>query len=175
MLKLAYPYKQQLEQKFIETMFVDKFKYYYCSSYHDYELNLANSSWNDLDFVSVDKNDNVIGFLSAKIHRGDEMVSSLRVINFYDLNYTFSKDFHQFLNDLFVKFKFRKVSFSVVVGNPAEKMYDKYIEKYSGRVVGVKKKDIKLYDGEYYDFKMYEIFRDDYVNKKRGKNPSYSN
>jgi hypothetical protein len=46
---------------------------------------------------------------------------------------------------------------SNVVGNPAERMYDKFIEKYNGRVVGIKKNEVKLVDGKFYGLKLYEI------------------
>jgi RimJ/RimL family protein N-acetyltransferase len=148
-------------------VFDDKFKFYNASNYYNYNLELANDSWTNIEMVSVDKDDKVIGFLAAKIDRCSDYVSSLRVINFYELNYTFSKDFHQFITELFTKHNFRKIIFSVVVGNPAEKMYDKYIEKYGGRVVGVYKEDTKLYDGIYYDFKMYEIFKSEFEGGKK--------
>jgi hypothetical protein len=162
MLKLAKTYENQLQYQFSKTLFNEKYKYYHASNYYDYNLALDNDSWNSLQFVSVDKNDNVLGYFSAKINRTAEYVSSLQVINFYELNYTFSKDFHQFVTDLFTKFNFRKINFSVLIGNPAEKMYDKYIEKYNGRVVGVYKEDVRLFDGKYYDFKVYEIFKRDF-------------
>ena len=80
--------------------------------------------------VSVDNQDNVIGFLRASIIRTSEKVSSLGIINFYDKNLTFSRDLYQFLKELFEKYNFRKIEFNVVIGNPIEKMYDKYIDKY---------------------------------------------
>ena len=64
---------------------------------------------------------------------------------------------------LFEKYKFRKLKFSVCIGNPIEKSYDKMIEKYNGRIVGTYLKDAKLFDGEYCDRKVYEIFREDYL------------
>lgn len=150
---------------FADIAFDEKYKFYNANSYYDYNTNLADSSWNQLDFVSM-KNNEIIGFLSAKIDRGNDSVSSLRIINFYEMNLTFSKDFHQFLTDLFTKFNFRKICFSVVIGNPAEKMYDKYIREYSGRIVGTYKEEVKLYDGKYYDFKVYELFKNDFERVK---------
>jgi len=52
------------------------------------------------------------------------------------------------------------------MGNPIEKMYDKYINKYGGRIIGINKQSTKLQDGNYYDVKYYEIFRDDYLRLK---------
>jgi hypothetical protein len=57
----------------------------------------------------------------------------------------------------------------VVVGNPAERLYDRVINKYGGRIVGIKEKSTKLIDGLYYDVKLYEIFKEDF-DKARIKN-----
>lgn len=96
--------------------------------------------------------------MSANISRDDNSISGLSIINFENKNLTYSKDLRQFLLDLFIKYKFRKVNFVVVIGNLIEKMYDKYIEKYGGRIVGIYKDHIKLQDGNLYDQKLYEIF-----------------
>lgn len=66
----------------------------------------------------------------------------------------------------FDKFKFRKLTFSVIVGNPIEKSYDKMINKYGGRVVSIYSDETKLIDGEYYDVKLYEITRNNYLKTK---------
>ena len=58
------------------------------------------------------------------------------------------------------------MSFSVVIGNPIEKRYDKFIEEYGGRVIGVREQDVRLLDGKFYDVKLYEIFRHEYLNRK---------
>ena len=67
------------------------------------------------------------------------------------------------LIDIFEKYNFRKLSFYVVVGNPIEKSYDKMCERYGGRIVGVKRKNTRLIDGKYYDEKLYEILKEDYM------------
>ena len=54
----------------------------------------------------------------------------------------------------------RKLNFSVAIGHPIEKSYDKMVEKYGGRITGIKKEDVKLFDGKLYDLKGYEIFMD---------------
>lgn len=68
--------------------------------------------------------------------------------------------------DIFEKFHFRKLSFSVVVGNPIEPQYDKLIKKYGGRIVGIQEAQTKLIDNKYYDVKLYEILEDQYYNAK---------
>lgn len=91
----------------------------------------------------------------------------LNIINFEDEpSMTFTMDMGQALTDIFEKYNFRKLNFYVVVGNPAEKSYDKMIKRYGGRVVGYRKENTRLFDGKYYDEKLYEVMREDYFRKK---------
>ena len=62
-----------------------------------------------------------------------------------------------------MKYNFRKIEFTVIVGNPIEKMFDKYIGKYGGRIVGIGKESVKLPDNLFYDSKLYEIFKVDFL------------
>jgi len=166
-LKLAFTYKDKLQSTFQNIVFQNKFKFYNYSNYWDCNLKLSEDSWNDIELVSVDNQDNVIGFFRASIIRTSEKVSSLGIVNFYDKNLTFSRDLYQFLKELFEKYNFRKIEFNVVIGNPIEKMYDKYIDKYGGRIIGVSSKSTRLHDGIYYDVKHYEIFRKDYLKNRK--------
>lgn len=166
MLKPAFQYKEKLQTAYGKIIFQDKYKYYNSETYWSYQLKLSEDSWNDMDFVSVDKEDNVIGYLRCHISRTSDKVSSLGIMNFTDRNMTFGIDLHRFLIDLFNKYNFRKIEWGVTVGNPAEQMYDRIVKKYGGRIVGIKKQTTRLQDGQYYDDKLYEIFKVDYLNAK---------
>jgi hypothetical protein len=164
MLKPAYPYKEKLQKAYNKIVFDDFYKFYNNSQWWSHEFTLMNDSWKSLEFVSVDSNDEVIGFLKADIEHPEGYISGLGAMNLTNkANYCFSKDLDQFLKDLFVKFNFYKITFNVVVGNPIEKMYDKYIKKYGGKVVGYFKQHVMLQDGKLYDRKYYEIFREDFL------------
>ena len=119
MLKPAILYREKLNEKYNNIAFDDKYKYFNIDTYFDFDIKIADTTWQKIQMVSVNRENEVIGFLQAQIDRGSDSVISLWIGNFYEVNYTFSKDLHQFLDDLLVKFNFRKVSFSVVVGNPA--------------------------------------------------------
>lgn len=163
MLKLAYTYRDKLNLAYQQIVFNDKYKYYNCTNYWSFDLKLNEDSWTDISMVSVDEDDNIRGFLRADIDRSANKVSCLGVVNFYETNVVFARDLYQFLKDLFEKFNFYKIEFCVVLGNPIEKMYDKYIQKYGGQIVGTFKQSVKLQDGEFADIKHYEIFRDEYL------------
>lgn len=165
MLKIAYYYNSKIQEEYQKIIYDDKYKFYCCSSYWSFKFDeSASNNWSQVEYVSVDNDDNVIGFLGAEVDRNINKVTSLRVINFRDkCNVTFSKDLHKFLIELFTVHNFNKINFSVVCGNPIEKMYDKYIAKYGGRILGIYKDDVKLTDGKLYDYKIYEIFKDNYL------------
>ena len=160
MLEPAIKYKEQLEQLQYDVWFNDKYKYWNCSEYYD-TLQVDTSTWDRHQFVSVIGN-KVIGYISYNISRGENMAHSLSIMNFSDNKVVFGKDLGQALKDIFEKYKFRKLSFCVLIGNPIEKSYDKMIEKFGGRIVGIQQAEIKLVDGEYYDRKLYEILSDEY-------------
>lgn len=165
MLKSAILYKEELAKRFAEVAHEDKYMYYHDGPHVLFFDALAKTTWNDLEFVSV-HNDKVIGFLHAGVMRAPHFVDTIRTINFEKTNLIFSKDFYQFLSDLFNKYNFNKIEWTVAVGNPIEAMYDKLIAKYGGRVVGTRTKSIMLWDGKMYDKKMYEIFREEYLENK---------
>ena len=164
MLETAFQYQDEIQRAYGKTVLQDKYKYVNNSNYWSYKLELCNDSWNSLEFVSISPQENYInGYFKAGISRVSEMVDYIVIMSFCDKpNATFAKDLYRFLHDLFFKYNFRKINFSVVIGNPIEKSYDKFIERHGGRVVGINKSDIRLHDGKYYDIKHYEIFREEY-------------
>jgi hypothetical protein len=165
LLDLAINYEEVLIYKLRQTWFQDKYKYYNFFTYF-LDFKADNDSWNKHQFVSIDKNGDVVGFISYDIDRVAHNCHSLSIINFTDNITIFANDLKQVLTDIFEKFKFNKLKFSVVIGNPIEKSYDKIIGKYGGKIVGVEEKEVKLFDGEYYDVKLYEIHRSNYNSNK---------
>ena len=172
MLDVAIKYKEQLDKLQYELWFSDKYKYWNNSIYYQ-EFQINSDTWNKHQFVSV-KDGKVIGYIAYSIARETNSVYSLSVINFSDNKIIFGKDLRQALNDIFDKYKFNKIDFSVVIGNPIEKTYDKMVKKYGGNIIGIKRDEAKLIDGKFYDLKLYEILADEYqvfknINKYKNK------
>lgn len=168
MLDLAINYEEELVLKYRQTWLDDKYKYYHNSTYFT-DMTINSDTWDGHQFVSVNKNGDVIGFIAYSICRQTHNCYGLCAINFTNDIKTFGKDLRQALTDVFEKFKFNKLNFSVVIGNPIEQSYDRTIDKFGGRVVGVKKHEVKLFDNEYYDMKLYEILRSEYLCSKYKK------
>lgn len=131
-------------------------------------MEIDDSTWQRHQFVSI-KNDKVIGYISYKIDRTSDMAHSLAIMNFTDDKTTFGLDLGKALKDIFEKYDFRKLEFSVVVGNPIEKSYDNMIKRYGGKIIGIRHKYCRLIDGKLYDFKEYEIFKEDYIKNRKAK------
>lgn len=168
MLDLAIKHKEELQKKLVDTWFTDKYKFVHANTYCEKEK-IEDNTWNKHQFVSVDKDGNVIGYIRYNVSRSDNSCNGLCIYNFSDNKVIFGMDLGHALQDIFDKFKFRKLTFCVVVGNPIEKSYDKMIKKYNGRIIGTWRKEFKLYDGEYYDKKSYEILREDYLESKKSE------
>lgn len=161
MLDLAINHEEELQKKFRSTWFSEKYKFWTCTNYHE-DYQIAENTWDNHQFVSLDSSGEVIGYIGYEIDRAYDVVNGLNIINFTDDKITFGIDVGNALRDIFEKFHFRKLTFTVIIGNPIEKTYDRLIEKYHGRIVGIQKEQVRLIDGEFYDRKLYEVFRDEY-------------
>jgi len=165
MLDVANKYEAELQRLLMDTWHDEKYKFYHSCYSEAYKA--ADSTWNSHQFVSIDKDGKILGFISYNINRPNDCVSSIGAINFSDNKVIYGRDLMNVIADIFEKYNFRKIAFSVIVGNPIERSYDRLVAKYGGRIVGVYKEDSKLMDNKFYDSKMYEIFRDDYLKSKR--------
>lgn len=172
MLEIAYMHKDALQIEYMKAIMKPENFFYGFGSYHQYELKINSSSWDNIQFVSVTKIDDetfLNGYFCADVCRAENYIGNVSVIRFENSNkyrYRFCADMYKFLENLFVKYSFRKIEWHVVVGNPSEKMYDRIVEKWDGRIVGTFRQKVMLTDGNLYDQKHYEIFRDRYMHKK---------
>lgn len=165
MLALAQDYIEELIKKERKTWEDTKYWYYNASSYMQ-PIEIDKNTWERMQLVSLNDSGEVIGYLGYSIEREVRYVSSLWVVNFTD-DKSFGIDVMQMFKDIFEKYRYRKIVFSVVIGNPVESKYDRLIEHYDGRVVGVYKDHVMLPDGGLYDMKFYEILRTDYLEHRK--------
>lgn len=143
-----------------------KYKYYIGATYSE-NFEAAKSTWGRHEFVSLDKDSHVIGYIGYSVSQTENKAYSLGIVNFSDNKITFGKDVAQVIDNIFLKFNFNKLSYGVYAGNPIEATYDKLTKKYGGNIIGTMRRETKLMDGQLYDYKMYEIFKEDYVKNMR--------
>ena len=109
MLKLAIEYKEELEKKFLEIAYDDRYKYYQ-GRYIDLSDKLFSNTWKAIQYVSINKKKRVLGFFQVSVDRTMHSVSNLHAVKFTkSKNEVFTEDFKIFTDSLFTKHKFNKV------------------------------------------------------------------
>lgn len=169
MLKPAIQYKDIIPQMYQNICwFNDKYKYYNYNPYwNTFTIEDKTQDWHE--FVSVNSQGEVIGYIHYYVNRFTLNCGNFGAINFTN-DPTFGKDLLQVIKDIFERFNFHKLNFSVVVGNPVEATYDHLCAKYGGRILCIEKDETKLEDNKYYDVKRYEIMSEDYLKCKKNMN-----
>jgi len=163
MLEYAKPYEDQVKKLFTDATFDMYYKYADLTVYRE-ERKIPDSTWEGHHFVSM-QGDQIIGYIAYYIDRITNAVTALYIRHFEKKHpCEFGRDVMTALKDIFEKFHFRKISFSVVIGNPIEKCYDRLVKRAGGRIVGIKKQEVRLIDGRLYDLKLYEVLQEDYFN-----------
>jgi len=163
MLDAAIKHKDKLKILLASTWFDEKYKYYHLDWAGEFEL--SESNWNLHQFVSIDSNGDIIGYMGYNVDRTAYYAKSLAITNFRNdtpSKFTFGQDVFQAIKNIFKKFNFNKLVFECVVGNPVQKTYRRLINDYNGRIVGVFKQHVILQDGQMYDIEMYEITKEGY-------------
>ncbi len=177
MLGYAHRYKAELEELYqTKVLGNDYYKYWMFGSYWDLELDKGSESseWSYIRRVSLSKEGKVIAYFKANIQRPENRADSFSILSLDNSNgILLLKDLNQFIDELFMKHQMYKISFVVVKNNPAKKIYDKFIAKANGRVVGVREKDVLLTDNKFYDVIMYEVMRENYIMSKENNIDEY--
>lgn len=173
MLENARKYEKQLNEKMWDTWYDPAYQFYWIGRDHS-NVTFQNSDKYERQFVSIDphasEDKRVIGYLSCYVNINTNAIDGLGAINFVPSMYgknIFGRDLWQFVDDLLMRDKFNRLQFGVVVGNPAEAMYNKYVKKLGGRVVGIFRQSCLGAKGELLDEKVYEILRIEYAANRR--------
>lgn len=165
MLKPAQLYEDKLKEKMINCWYDPRYKYY-TGWVGGEEPNLPKNCYDSHNFVSVDKNDNVIGYISYNVYWITLSASNFGAINFDIGNPIFAKDVISAVRDIFEKYHLNRLYWYVVVGNPAYKSYKRFVERCNGRECGYFRQNIRLIDGTICDEIGFEILKNEYFNAK---------
>ena len=123
MLDFAQNHEKELEKKMRDTWGKEKYWYYHRCSYFSPQV-IKEDTWTDTQFVSLNSAGEVTGYLGYGIDRECRYVTYLAIINFTD-DISFGSDVMKMVKDIFEVYRYRKIVFTVVVGNPVEQKYDR--------------------------------------------------
>lgn len=167
MLKPAQLYKDQLREKQCEFMYDMNSMYFH--SWCGIELtSIKDDNWDCHSFVSIDENNNVIGYITYNVDHTSLNASGFGIISYDRGNLTFIKDVYQAIEDIFLKYNFNRIEWYCYADNPAVKGYRKFIKRVGGCECGYKRQHTMLLDHKLHDIIEFEILKEEFKPIKRG-------
>ena len=161
MLKPAQFYEETLRANMISTWYKPENIYYHGGT-GEYSLSLPDNNANCHCFVSVDKEDTVIGYISYNIDWSAMSADNWGIISFDKGNIEFAKDLYQAICDCFEKYHMNRISWYCYADNPAIRGYRNFIKKHGGKECGYYRQYIKLKDGKLHDSASFEILAEEF-------------
>ena len=155
MLKPAQLYEEELQKKNVEIWYNEKYMYYSTTGMHT--IQLEDNNCDKHQFVSVDKNNNVIGYISYNVDWCALNADNFGIMSYEIGNIEFIKDCYQVVYDLFKKYHMNRIGWFAFSDNPAVKGYKKFINKHGGKQCGYARQVCKLIDGKLHDVIEFEI------------------
>jgi len=156
------------------------YDYVYLSNYTHYEVvdEIYNDEWNQIQKTSVDTHGNILGYFSASVNMVQKKITGTLFVKFKYKYTEYAKntldperrcvhieglagaiteledisrtDFHQFVDEIMTHPIYNRIEFRALVNNPANRIYEKFMEKYNGERFFYRD-SIILRDGQYHD------------------------
>lgn len=161
MLKPAQLYKEQLQRKNIESWYKPE-NIFWNGSYGDSQINLKEDNFDLHQFVSVDKNDNVIGYICYSVDWSAMSAYNFGIISFRKGSIEFARDIYMAVCNIFNVYHMNRVQWFAYADNPAIRGYRNFIKKHGGRECGHFRQVAKLQDGKLHDSVDFEILAEEF-------------
>ena len=164
MLKPAQLYEQQLQEENIKSWYSSK-NIFWNGGHGESIIELPEDNYDSHNFVSVDRNEKVIGYISYDVDWSAMSVSNFGAISFDKGSIMFAKDLYTSVCDIFEKYNMNRMSWWCYEDNPAIRGYRNFIKKHGGRECGYLRQYSRLQDGKLHDSVLFEILADEFRNK----------
>lgn len=179
MIVNAMDYQDELRKAFYAIWYDPKYQYYFCSYLRrPLEFDDGENRWPRRDFVSLSNYGKLLGYISYGIDANVKLAYGFGAINFSDDVVTFGHDLCTVIDDIFMKFGMETFEFSVIIGNAAERSYDRLVRRIGGRILCTRHARAQDLAGNVCDDKLYEITRAEYLRfrnrKEHGNGPKDS-
>ena len=166
MLKAAQLYQSELYQKSLEIWYDPKYIYWSADVCNLVINPVMDDNGNFHSFVSVNKDNEVIGYIQYAINWNTMSAMNLGIMSFDIGNIEFIKDVYEAVENIFIKYHLNRLTFYSVADNPAIKGYRKLIEKYGGKECGYYRQSVRLQDGKIHDEVLFEILAEEFFSQK---------
>lgn len=164
MIKPAQLYQQELNTLYYKTFYDSKYMYYR-GCWGTEQLIVPDNTYNSHHFAILNHNQELIGYVCYNIIFASKVANNFGIISFKP-SVCFGRDLMKIIDNIFIKYNMNKIEFRAFADNPVIKHYYNFIDKYGGRVVGTLIDSIMLEDGKLHDDVMFEMFKEDYMERK---------
>lgn len=171
MLRPAQLYAEKLAEAQVNTWYNPKYMYYMGGTFSE-ASELGGDNRNTHNFVSVDKDDEVVGYISYYVNWESMSAKNLGIIGFGDANVLFAKDVYEAISNIFTVYHFNRLSWFCIADNPAIKAYRRLVKMYGGRECGYHRQATKLQDGKLHDVVDFEILACEFLQDTKGHGKS---
>lgn len=161
MLRPAQLYKDELIEESIKSWYKPENIFY--SGYSGDDLpDIPDNNYDSHHFVSVDKNDEIIGYICYAINWPAMSAYSFGIISFRKGNIEFARDVYQVVCDLFEKYHMNRISWKAYIDNPAVRGYRNFIKRHGGKECAYHRQIARLQDGRLHDMVEFEILAEEF-------------
>lgn len=161
MLKPAQLYEEQLQKENIKAWYKHE-NIFWNGGTGDCTINLPDNNYEEHCFVSVDKYDNIIGYIVYTVDWSAMSANRFGIISYRKNSIEFAKDVYGAICDLFEKYHMNRISWWAFVDNPAIRGYRNFIKKHGGRECGYYRQTARLQDGLLHDSVTFEILAEEF-------------
>lgn len=161
MLKPAQLYKEQLSAALFATWYDLKYQFYNADDYC-FVPDFQNSNEQDWQFVSINNDNNLLGYISFRADRKTMAAMWWGAVSFHIGDIRFIRDLFELVCDAFYKYGFERITWICVDDNPAVSGYRKFIKRHGGRECGYYRQSIRLMDGKLHDEVIVEILKSEF-------------
>lgn len=161
MLKPAQLYEDKLKAENVKSWYKQE-NIYWNGGCGAYEINLPDNNYDSHHFVSVDKDDNIIGYITYAVDWMAMSADRFGIISYRKGNVEFARDLYQVITNCFEIFHLNRVSWCCYADNPAIRGYRNFIKRHGGRECGYYRQITKLQDGKLHDSVDFEIMTEEF-------------
>ena len=158
MLVPAILYKEEITKEFCKIFYTEDMLLECGDLTNGYPTIPDVQNAGDFDFAIVDDNNKLIGYLGYTIDYYSSRAYNFGLLSFDRGNMLIGKELFNKLEELVATL--HRVDWKMVSGNPAERSYDKFCNKYNGNK-HILKDYIKDSKGNYRDYIIYEIIKEE--------------
>lgn len=108
------------------------------------------------DWAIISNEGKIIGYLSYYVNWYESCVRNFGLISFDRGNPQIGRDLFEEMNRLINKLKLHRIEWRMIEGNPVQRTYDRFCEKYGGRKIVLTDAVRDAY-GKYHNVYIYEI------------------